>query len=47
MTRILTQNKDLFVFIKVVIGTIIACVLGCICIGIHECGKIVLDKIKK
>jgi hypothetical protein len=40
------KNQEMFLLIKIFLGTLIIWTLGCIYIGIQECGKIVLDKIK-
>jgi len=39
--------KETFILIKMILGVLFMWIVGCVYFGASECGKIVLDKIKK
>ena len=45
-SEIWMNPKDAFRFFIMIFGILLSAIFGCICIGIHECGKKVLDKVK-
>ena len=45
-SEIWLNPKDAFRIVLITFGILLSAIFGCICIGVHEGGKIVLDKIK-
>ena len=47
ISEIAKNPKDAWQIIKIIVGAFVLLIFGCIGMGIHECGKKVLDKFKK
>ena len=39
--------KEIFVLIKMILGVLLMWIVGCVYFGASECGKIVVDKVKR